>query len=128
VGISYGMPILDYQGQGKGEHMKKIFTKRGYIFTDKKNPRNGIMSTILGIIAVVSICIAVDLAYRNKGQALAQYGAAVLLAVIYSVIGLILGIRSLREPDIFRLFPILGIVFNAIAILAGGAILYLGGL
>jgi hypothetical protein len=107
--------------------MKKIFTKRGYIFTDKKNPRNGILSTILGIIAVASICIAIDLTYKNDGQALIQYGAAVLLAVIYSIIGLILGIRSLKEPDIFRLFPILGIIFNTIAILAGGAILYLGG-
>lgn len=108
--------------------MKKIFTKRGYIFTDKKNPRNGIMSAILGVIAVVSICIAIDLTYRNKGQALIQYGAAVFLALIYSIVGLILGIRSLREPDIFRLFPILGIIFNVIAILADGAILYWGGL
>jgi hypothetical protein len=112
----------------KGEYMKKIFTKRGYIFTDKKNPRNGIMSAILGVIAVASICIAIDLTYRNKGQALIQYGAAVFLALIYSIVGLILGIRSLREPDIFRLFPILGIIFNAIAILADGAILYWGGL
>jgi hypothetical protein len=127
MGISYGMPILDYKCLNRGDFMKKIFTKRGYIFTDKKNPVKGIMSTILGIIAVVSICISVDLTYKNKGQALVQYGAAVLLAVIYSIAGLILGIRSFREQDIFKLFPILGIVFNAIAIFSGGAILYLGG-
>jgi hypothetical protein len=99
-----------------------------YIFTDKTNPRNGIMSFILGMIAVVSICISIHLTYRNNGQALVQYGAAVLLAFIYSLIGIILGIRSLKEPDIFRLFPILGIIFNAIAIIAAGAILYFGGI
>jgi hypothetical protein len=76
----------------------------------------------------VSICIAVHLTYRNNGQALLQYGAAVLLALIYSLIGIILGIRSIREPDIFRLFPILGITFNIIAIIAVGAILYFGGI
>jgi hypothetical protein len=85
------------------------------------------MSTILGIIAVTAICIAIELAYNNGGIALIQYGAAVLLAVIYSAIGLILGIRSLKEQDIFKLFPIVGIVFNTIALLAGGGILYLGG-
>jgi formate-dependent nitrite reductase membrane component NrfD len=107
--------------------MKHNFTKRGYIFTDKTNPRNGIMSLILGVIAVASICIAVELTYKNNGEALMQYGAAVLLAFVYSIVGLILGIRSLKEPDIFRLFPILGIVFNAVAIIATGAILYFGG-
>jgi formate-dependent nitrite reductase membrane component NrfD len=107
--------------------MKHNFTKRGYIFTDKTNPRNGIMSSILGVIAVASICIAVELTYKNNGEALMQYGAAVLLAFVYSIVGLILGIRSLKEPDIFRLFPILGIVFNAVAIIATGAILYFGG-
>lgn len=107
--------------------MKHIFTKRGYIFTDKKNPRNGVMSFILGVIAVASIGIAVELTYRNGGQALMQYGAAVLLSLIYSIIGLVLGIRSLKEPDIFRLFPSLGIIFNTMAILAGVAILYFGG-
>jgi hypothetical protein len=56
-----------------------------------------------------------------------QYGAAVLLAIIYSIIGLVLGVRSLKEPDIFRLFPILGIIFNTLALIAGGAILYFGG-
>jgi formate-dependent nitrite reductase membrane component NrfD len=85
------------------------------------------MSSILGVIAVASICIAVELTYKNNGEALMQYGAAVLLAFVYSIVGLILGIRSLKEPDIFRLFPILGIVFNAVAIIATGAILYFGG-
>jgi hypothetical protein len=67
------------------------------------------------------------LTYRNDGQALIQYGAAVFLAIIYSIIGVILGIGSLNEQDIFRLFPVLGIILNIIAVLAGGAILYFGG-
>jgi len=106
--------------------MFRIFGKGGYIFTDKKNPKWGIMSTILGLIAGISICLAIHRTYLNKGTALMQYGAAVLLAIIYAVAGMILGIRSLTEKDIFRFFPFFGIFLNALAIVAGGIILYLG--
>lgn len=106
--------------------MFRIFGKGGYIFTDKKNPKWGVMSTILGLIAGISICLAIHRTYLNKGIALMQYGVVVLLAMIYAVAGMILGIRSLTEKDIFRFFPVLGILLNVLAIAAGGVILYLG--
>lgn len=106
--------------------MFKIFKNPGYIFTNKKNPRNGIMSTILGIIAVSSVAAAVFFTYRDKGNAPMQYGMVILLSVIYAFTGVALGIRALLEKDIFRLFPIMGIVLNIIAVIECGAILYVG--
>lgn len=106
--------------------MFRIFGREGYIFTDKKNPRQGIMSTILGLIAGVSIGLAVHRTYLNKGDALMQYGAVVLLATVYAVAGLVLGIRSLNEKDIFRIFPVIGIFLNILTMIASGIILYLG--
>ncbi|MDE6983102.1 MAG: hypothetical protein K2O99_00980 [Lachnospiraceae bacterium] len=106
--------------------MFRIFGREGYIFTDKKNPKRGIMSTILGLIAGVSICLAVHKAYQNGGTALMQYGAVVLLSMAYALVGLILGIRSLLEKDIFRFFPIAGVLLNVLSMAASGAILYLG--
>ena len=106
--------------------MFRIFSKEGYIFTDKKNPKRGIMSSILGLIAGVSVCLAVHLTYLNGGTAFMQYGAAVLLAMIYAAAGLALGIRSLTEKDIFRVFPIIGILLNVVTMAASGIILYLG--
>ena len=108
------------------EDMLRIFGRTGYIFTDKKNPKWGIMASILGLIAIVSIWLAVHLTYLNQGAARMQYGAAVLLAMIYAAAGLILGIRSLSEKDIFKVFPVLGIVLSLLAVAAGGIILYLG--
>lgn len=102
------------------------FRKSGYIFTDKKNPRLGIMSTLLGLIAVVSVAAAVYFTYLAKGDAPMQYGMVILLSVIYAMIGMALGVRSLLEKDIFKLFPITGIVLNVIAAIEGGIILYLG--
>lgn len=106
--------------------MLKRLNKEGYIFTDKKNPKLGIMSTILGLIAVVSVVAAVYFTYLEKGVAPMQYGMVIFLSVLYAVIGIAIGIRALLEKDIFRFFPIMGIMFNVLAVLGGGAILYLG--
>ena len=100
--------------------------KPGYKFTNKKNPERGIMSAILGIISVVSICLAVYFTYQNKGVALAQYGSVVFLSIIFSVTGMVLGILAYLEKDIYKFFPVFGIASNTIAILASGFIFYLG--
>lgn len=106
--------------------MFRIFGRKGYIFTDKKNPRWGIMSSILGFIACSSVCIAIYLTFLNRGDALMQYGVVIVLAMIYAVAGLVMGVRSLMEKDIFRFFPIVGILLNLLAISASGGIFYLG--
>lgn len=84
------------------------------------------MASILGVISNVSIVLAVYLTYQNKGVAPMQYGTVILLSLIFALVGLGLGIRSNLEKDIYRLFPILGILLNSIAVLASGFILYLG--
>lgn len=106
--------------------MHRILSKNGYIFTDKKNPKWGIMASMLGLIATISLCLAIHFTYLNGGTAPMQYGMVVILAIAYAIAGMVLAIRSLTEKDIFRFFPICGIVLNALAILGGGVILYFG--
>lgn len=106
--------------------MIHLFGKKGYIFTNKKTPKWGIMSTILGIISILSVCVAVYLTYKNKGSALPQYGSVIVLSIIYSIAGLALGIRSCFGKDVFRFFPIMGIIFNAWGLLLEFFILYMG--
>ncbi len=113
-------------GHWRNWNMFRIFGREGYIFTDKKNPRWGIMSSILGLIACASVGTAVYLTFLNKGEALMQYGVVIILAMIYAMAGLVMGIRSLMEKDIFRFFPIVGILLNLLAITASGSIFYLG--
>lgn len=45
---------------------------RKYIFTNKKESKKGIMSAVLGIIALVSLFLAVYETFRNQGQALVK--------------------------------------------------------
>lgn len=103
-----------------------MFHRAGYIFTDKKNPKRGIMSSILGLISVGSVCLAVYLTYLNHGTAPLQYGMVVLLSLIFAVAGMTLGILSNMEKDIFHIFPIMGIVLNSLTLVAGIFILYIG--
>lgn len=103
-----------------------MFHKTGYKFTNKKNPQQGIMASILGAIAMISVGFAIYLTYLNKGIAPMQYGTVILLSLIFAIVGLVLGIRACMEKDIYKVFPILGILLNSMTILAGGFILYLG--
>ena len=84
------------------------------------------MAAILGVIANVSILLAVYFTFQNKGVAPMQYGTVILLSLVFAAVGFVLGIRSNLEKDIYRLFPVLGIVLNSMALLAGGFILYIG--
>lgn len=108
-------------------YIKKLDPVRDrYMFTDNRHPEKGIMSSILGIISVTALTCAVFFSYKNGGQALVQYAAATMLAAIFSVVGLVIGIMSRFEKDVFYLFPNLGIILNSIAVLFVVFILLLG--
>lgn len=105
---------------------ESIMRKKNYIFTNKKHSDKAIMSTILGVISLVSIGIVIYLSYRGGGVMHGGYGVTGLLATIYSLIGLILGIVTIRDKDIYRIFPVLGTVFNFAALAGISFLLYLG--
>ncbi|MBE5829056.1 MAG: hypothetical protein J6I68_17190 [Butyrivibrio sp.] len=102
--------------------MKKIRIKKfepvrdRYMFTDNRHPEKGVMSAILGCISVTALIAAVVFTYNDGGQAQLRYAAAAMVAAIFSVAGLVLGIMSRMEKDIFKLFPNLGIVLNSLSI------------
>ena len=83
------------------------------------------MSTILGGISLVSLGIVTYLSYSQGGVMHGGYGVTGVLATIYSLIGLILGILTLREKDIYRIFPVLGTILNVVAL--GGVSFFLSG-
>ncbi|MBP3196526.1 MAG: hypothetical protein J6N21_05925 [Butyrivibrio sp.] len=97
-----------------------------YMFTDNRHPEKGVMSAILGCISVTAMTLAVVFTYNDGGQAKLQYAAAVLLAAIFSVVGLVLGIMSRFEKDIFKIFPNIGIILNSMAVIFTVFLLILG--
>lgn len=99
---------------------------RKYIFTNKKESKKGIMSAVLGLIALVSLFFAVYETFKNQGQALVKYGVAALFALLFALAGMVLGIMSKMEEDRFYLFSYLGIILNLLAIAGIGFIIYAG--
>lgn len=99
---------------------------RKYIFTDKRESKKGIMSTVFGLLALVSVIYSVYQTFLNHGEAMMKYGMAVLLSLIFSLVGIVLGILSKMEQDRFYVFSWIGIVLNALTILGIGVILYAG--
>ncbi|MCM1065356.1 MAG: DUF6142 family protein [Eubacterium sp.] len=84
------------------------------------------MATILGIISLVSMGIVLFMTYRNDGEAAVGFGFTGLLATIFSVVGLGLGIVTFQDKDYYRFFPVLGILLNLAALGGIGFILYVG--
>ena len=87
-----------------------------YMFTDNRHPEKGVMSAILGCISAGAIIAAVVFTYNDGGQAQLRYAAAVMVAACFSVAGIILGIMSRFERDIFKLFPNIGIILNSLSL------------
>ena len=98
---------------------------RKYKFTLKHHPKDGIMSAVLGLISFVAIILLFVLSYRN-GEASQQNGLTAALALIFALTGLVLGIVGNCHREVYRFFPTLGIVLNALTLLAGAGIIYLG--
>lgn len=103
--------------------MKK---RKGYIFTNKRHSHKAIMSVALGAISLISLCIVVFLAYRGGGEAAVKYGFTGLLALLFSLVGLMLGILTLGDKTYYRLFPVLGILLNFASLGFISLILYAG--
>ncbi len=102
--------------------------KKNYIFTNKKHSPKSIMSTVLGLISVISLLVAAYLSYVAKGAENARYGSACILAMVFAFIGMILGVLGRMEKDRFYFFSYTGIALNLVAIGMVSAILYAGAL
>lgn len=100
--------------------------KNSYMFTSKQHTQKGIMSTILGVISLVTLAYTVVMSYLKAGDVPIQYGAAVMLVMIFAFVGIILGVVSKTERDKFYLFTYIGIVLNVLALLVISMILYAG--
>ena len=99
---------------------------RKYIFTDKKHSYNGLMSTSLGLIDVITLIYTIYSTYLNGGQAPARYAATVVLVLVFAAVGIILGLLGKTESDRCHFFAYVGLVLNILALSMVSGILYAG--
>lgn len=89
--------------------------KMMYSFAEKKNPVNGIISTIMGTVSLVLVVAMIYTSYYMRGDAGIYAGAFGLSGMIFGLAGFIVGIISFSEKNIKYKYPKLGSVMSGIA-------------
>ncbi len=84
------------------------------------------MSVILGIISLAALVTVVFLSYQNGGEAAVKFGFTGVLAMIFSLVGGVLGVQAACNKEYYRFFPVLGIILNGIDLGGISLILYAG--
>jgi uncharacterized membrane protein len=100
--------------------------KQRYKFTDKKHSRQGILSSVLGTLALLLLSGVAITAYLQSGQAGKEIALLGFLALLLACVGLYHGVRSLKEEDSYPLFPWIGSGLNGILLIAFVLIYVLG--
>lgn len=88
--------------------------KMMYSFAEKKNPVNGIISTIMGTVSLVLLLAAIYMSYYMRGDAGIYVGAFGISGMLFGLVGFILGIYSFSEKNIKYKYPKLGSVLSGI--------------
>lgn len=108
-----------------------IFSKakgqsRGFIFTKRSQSERGIFATVLAVISLVAIMINIYKSYVFAGEISANIAATGFLAFFFAFIAFVFSIIGMKEPDSFKLFPILGLAISVIDLAVWGFCIYLG--
>ena len=88
--------------------------RHGYKFTNKNNTRGGIISAILAVIALITVAAGVIISYKKSGAAGTLVGGLGTMSFLIATAGLICGLKSFKEKDIFYLFSWIGTISNGI--------------
>lgn len=88
--------------------------KMMYSFAEKKNSVNGIISTIMGTVAIVLLLAMIYTSYYMRGDAGIYAGAFGLSGMLFALVGFILGIVSFSEKNIRYKYPKIGSVLCGI--------------
>ena len=100
--------------------------KKRIIFTDNRQSKRGIMSFILAVICVFSLVYGIMASYRLEGNVGVKFGGAMVITLVMSVTGMVLGINARMDSNNFKLLPTLGIILNGIVIIVLGVLLQAG--
>ncbi len=101
-----------------------IFGK--YKFSDKVHSPVGIMSAILGAMALLSSALATIMPYLTKASSSVRYAMVLALSLLMAVIGIVLGFIGKSKKGDYGLFPKLGLFLSTLVVLWSLFIIIIG--
>ena len=99
--------------------------KTHYRFTEKQHSRKGMIVFAADLVLIILYLIAIRTAIYGEGLSL-YWGAAGLLAMILSVVGLGFALSSRKEENSIQLFPKLAVAASWVSLLLWGGTYILG--
>ena len=100
--------------------------KGKYKFSVNTLSKRGLLSTVCGILSFFSLIGALFMVLRDGGALNDRLGAIGFVSSLFSVTGVILGIKSLDEEDTLKFIPWIGMVTSMVSMMAWGVVVYVG--
>ena len=91
-----------------------VFKRKHYKFTDKKVSRRGMGSTALFLVSAVMIVYGIYLSFKAHGNGGMIVGVMGTGSFFAATAGLVLGLNSLKDENVFHTFSWIGSVGNAV--------------
>ena len=96
--------------------MRQHTKKSSYMFTNKSQSPKGIISAVLGCMDILFLVLVILFCFKAKGNATPRFAVVSMLALIFSGVGLVMGVMSRMEKERFYLFPNIGIITNFLVV------------
>lgn len=100
---------------------------KDYRFTNKRYAKEGIISSILGVLSVACLAGGLLRSFEARGNGDSIVGLLGMGALLISLTGLVFGIKSFKDEDKFYTFSKLGVFVCGVILICMFGIL-LGGL
>ncbi len=97
-----------------------------YKFTDKKRSKGGIISSLLLAVSLGMLSYSIYLSFKEAGNGGYLVGLLAMLALVASVAGFFVGMKSFKEEDVFYGYSWLGTIGNTIIWLFLGCLMLVG--
>lgn len=91
-----------------------MFKRKHYKFTNKKTSKRGVASTLLFLAAAAMIVYGIYLSYKAHGNGTMLVGVMGIGGLVSATAGLVFGMNSLKDEDVFHTFSWIGAVGNAV--------------
>lgn len=86
-------------------------------FSGRIHPIKGIIAAILGILIILGFGVISVLSALDGGNGSLMIGVVGLILLAVSIIGFVLSYQSMKEKDIFYVYPIIGIISNGVMLI-----------
>lgn len=91
-----------------------MFKRRHYKFTNKTVSKRGISSLILFLAAVLLLGYGIYLSFRAHGNGDTIVGILGTGGLISATVGLLIGLNSIKDENVFHTFAWVGSIGNAV--------------